>query len=57
MFWQNWVNEKMVKFRPLPRPVDVRYFHIPLKGSQNSLVSKTEKFLELALKLEKLWPK
>jgi hypothetical protein len=28
MFWQNWVNEKMVKFRPLPRPVDVRYFHI-----------------------------
>jgi hypothetical protein len=24
MFWQNWVNEKMVKFRPLPRPVDVR---------------------------------
>jgi hypothetical protein len=28
-----------------------------LKGSQNSLVSKSEKFLELALKLEKLWPK
>jgi hypothetical protein len=28
MFWQNWVNEKMVKFRPLPRPVDVPYFHI-----------------------------
>jgi hypothetical protein len=28
MFWQNWVNEKMVKFRPLSRPVDVRYSHI-----------------------------
>jgi hypothetical protein len=28
-----------------------------LKGSQNSLVSKSEKFLELASKLEKLWPK
>jgi hypothetical protein len=27
------------------------------KGSQNSLVFKSEKFLELALKLEKLWPK
>jgi hypothetical protein len=24
----NWVNEKMFKFRPLPRPVDMRYFHI-----------------------------
>jgi hypothetical protein len=22
------VNEKMAKFRPLPRPVDVRYVHI-----------------------------
>jgi hypothetical protein len=28
-----------------------------LKGSQNSLVTKSEKFLELASKLEKLWPK
>jgi hypothetical protein len=28
MFWQNWVNEKMAKFRPLPRPVEVRYVHI-----------------------------
>jgi hypothetical protein len=28
-----------------------------LKRSQNSLVFKSEKFLELALKLEKLWPK
>jgi hypothetical protein len=28
-----------------------------LKGSQNSLVSNSEKFLELAFKLEKLWPK
>jgi hypothetical protein len=28
-----------------------------LKDSQNSLVSKSEKFLELALKLKKLWPK
>jgi hypothetical protein len=27
MFWQNWVNEKMVKFRPLSRPNHVRYFH------------------------------
>jgi hypothetical protein len=24
MFWQNWVNERMAKFRPLTRPVDVR---------------------------------
>jgi hypothetical protein len=28
-----------------------------LKDSQNSLVSKSEKFLELPSKLEKLWPK
>jgi hypothetical protein len=28
-----------------------------LRGSQSSLVSKSEKFLDLALKLEKLWPK
>jgi hypothetical protein len=28
MFWQNWVNEKLVKFRPLSRPVDVCYSHI-----------------------------
>jgi hypothetical protein len=27
MFWQNWVNEKVVKFRPLSRPEHVRYFH------------------------------
>jgi hypothetical protein len=25
MFWPNWVNEKMVKFRQLSRPVIVRY--------------------------------
>jgi hypothetical protein len=25
MFWQNWVNGKMIKFRPLSRPD--RYFH------------------------------
>jgi hypothetical protein len=27
-----------------------------IKGSQNSLVSKSVRFLELALKLKKLWP-
>jgi hypothetical protein len=27
MFWQNLVNEKMVKFWPHPRPVDMRFFH------------------------------
>jgi hypothetical protein len=28
-----------------------------LQGSQNSLVFKSEKFLKLTFKLEKLWPK
>jgi hypothetical protein len=36
MFWQNWVNEKMVKFLPLPRPVDVRYVHIKRWPEQSS---------------------
>jgi hypothetical protein len=57
MFWQNLMNQKMVQATPKISRCAVFSYICAFKGSQNSLVSKSEKFLELALKLEKLWPK